>query len=525
MNKGIFIAPLAALLLVACGDDGEDGQNGTNGTNGTNGVNSLVATRAVPKGDATCAGGGLVLESGLDNNRNNTLDTAEVTSREYLQCLTAPRLRALHASPDAPPVNIRVNGVQALANVDYGQGSGFVDVTEATRVEVEAIIPGGNAVVLDRRLALDFSTDYTVLAVGEVADPIDTLVISTPGGRAIAAGNLRAQVVHAAPNAPAVDVYVTAPGAALASSIPVNFGPLAYGDYTGRTEVPAGDYRIRVTAAGNPGAVVYDSGTLPLAAGADLLIAAIENTGPGAAPVQLVALNGEGSAPILDSATPASVVAIHASPDAPAVDLLADVVGTPTNEALGLARNVSFPGVCRISEVPAPGSYEISVTPAGNPGVVALQFPLQPAKGDELTAVVTGYLGSTPALRPLALATSTRSIATEAKLRVTHASPGTGNVDLYLLPDGADFAAATASFAAVPFGADTGVLSIAPGTYDVYVTPAGNKSVVAIEVQNLALAGGAVLDVLARDANQDGSEGALPQLIVVDYASVADCPT
>ena len=31
--------------------------------------------------------------------------------------LSAPRLRALHASPDAPPVNVIVNGVQALANV------------------------------------------------------------------------------------------------------------------------------------------------------------------------------------------------------------------------------------------------------------------------------------------------------------------------------------------------------------------------------------------------------------------------
>ena len=201
-----------------------------------------------------------------------------------------------------------------------------------------------------------------------------------------------------------------------------------------------------MTAAGNPGAVVYDSGTVALAAGADLLIAAIENTGPGVTPVQLVSLDGQGSALILDSSTPASVVAVHASPDAPAVDLLADVVGTPTDEALGLARNVSFPRVCRIAAVPAPGSYSISVTPAGNPGVVALQFPLQVEKGNELTAVVTGYLGSTPALRPIALASPTRSIVTEARLRVTHASPGTGNVDLYLLPDGADFAAASASF-------------------------------------------------------------------------------
>lgn len=517
MNKGIWIAPLAALLLVACGHDDDD--------DGADVANSISTTRSIAVGDATCAGGGVVVEIGLDANDNNMLEASEVTSTEYLQCRTAPRLRALHASPDAPPVNVRVNGVQALANVDYGQGSGFLNVAASSRVEVEAIIPGGNAVVLDRQLALDYSTDYTVLAVGEVADPIDTLVVSNPGAVAIATGNLRAQVVHAAPNAPAVDVYVTAPTAALAGSTPLNVGALAYGEYTGRAEVPAGNYRIRVTAAGNSGAVVYDSGTLALAAGADLLIAAIENTGPGATPIQLVALNGQGSARILDSATPASVVAVHASPDAPAVDLLADVIGTPANEALGLARNVAFPQVCRIAAVPAPGSYSIGVTPAGNPGVVALQFPLTVEKGNELTAIVTGYLGSTPALRPVALTGASRSIVTEARLRVTHASPGTGNVDLYLLADGADFSAASASFSAVPFGANTGVLSLAPGTYDVYVTPAGNKSVVAIEVQNLALAGGAVLDVLARDANQNGSEGALPQLIVVDYASVSACPS
>jgi len=516
MNKGILVAPLAALLLAACGGDDNDDENG---------AATLVVTRTLAKGDATCAGGGTVAETGTDSNGNRTLEASEVTNRQYLQCLTTPRLRALHASPDAPPVNIRVNGAQALANVDYGQGSAFLDAPKSAHVEVEAIIPDGNAVVLDRTLELSYSTEYTVLAVGEVADPIDTLVVSNPTGEVIAAGSLRAQVVHAAPNAPAVDVYVTAPGAALESSTPVNSSALAYGQFTGRAQVPAGDYRIRVTAAGQPGTVVYDSGAVALAAGADLLIAAIENTGPGAAPIQLVALDGQGAARLLDAATPASVVAIHASPDAPAVDLLADVIDTAANEALGVARGVAFPQACRIPAVPAPGSYSISVTPAGNPGVTALQLPLQTVKGAELTAIVTGYLGSTPALQPLALTTVTRPVVTEAKLRVTHASPGTGNVDLYLLPDGASLATATASFAAVPFGTSTPVLSLAPGTYDVYVTPAGNKSVVAIQVQNLALTGGEVLDVLARDARQNGSEGALPQLIVVDYAGVVDCPS
>ena len=119
-----------------------------------------------------------------------------------------------------------------------------------------------------------------------------------------------------------------------------------------------------------------------------------------------------------------------------------------------------------------------------------------------------------------------KSVVTEAKLRITHGSPATGPVDLYLVADGTDLndAATVPAFAAVPFGADTGILSIAPGTYDVYVTPAGDKGVVAIEVQNLALSGGEVLEVIARDPEIGGGEGPLPQLIVIDYASLTACP-
>jgi hypothetical protein len=166
----------------------------------------------------------------------------------------------------------------------------------------------------------------------------------------------------------------------------------------------------------------------------------------------------------------------------------------------------------------------VSVTATGDPSTVALQFDLTPDKADELTAIVTGYLSSTPAISPIALATDARSVVTEARVRVTHASPGTGAVDLYLLANDAELNDASPTVAATTFGADTGVLSIAPGTYDVYVTPAGDKNVVAIEVQDLALSGGTVLDVIARDAATDGSEGPRPQLIVVDYANLADCP-
>ena len=113
----------AALFLAACeGDDGINGTNGADGADGADGFNSLVATREILPGDAVCLGGGLALDSGLDTNRNDVLDPGEVTSTELLECEATPTLRALHASPDAPAVNIWVNGAVALPGVDYVQG-------------------------------------------------------------------------------------------------------------------------------------------------------------------------------------------------------------------------------------------------------------------------------------------------------------------------------------------------------------------------------------------------------------------
>ena len=526
MQNRIGVAAMVALglALAACeGDDGATGATGASGADGTDGFNTLVTTRELRPGDADCPGGGVALDSGLDTNVNDVLDASEVTSTSFLECATAPRLRAFHASPDAPNVNVLVNGATALADVPFKTASGFLPAEASTQVQIEGIIPGGNAIVIDETLTFDFETDYTVVAIDEVAS-IGPLVVENPTDEPIPVGNFRAQVLHAAPNAPPVDVYVTTPDADLTASAPISAMPLAFQDFTGRLVVPAGDYQIRVTLGGDPATVVFDSGTIALADAADLLIAAVDNTGPGEAPVQLIVLDGSGSSAILDVATPASVVAVHGSPDAGNVDILADDTTTMADEGIVLAADVPFPAFCEI-DVPAPGDYTINVTAAGDPATVALSFPLAVEQGNELTAIVTGLALSTPALQPIALVSVEGSATTETKLRVVLSSPGTGDVDVYLLVDGTDFndADTTPSFAAVPFGADTGILSIEPGTYDVYVTPAGDKGTVAIEVQDLPLDGGQVLDVIARDPLDDGSEGPLPQLIVIDYSALPAC--
>jgi hypothetical protein len=516
----------AAMFLAAC--EGDDGLDGIDGVDGSDGFNSLIAFRDIPKGDAVCLGGGTAVDSGLDTNRNGVLDPEEVQSSEIVDCAATPTLRALHASPDAPAVNIWVNGAPALTGVDYAQGSGFVPVVEENNVQVEAILPGDDAVVIDADLALDYSTETTVIAVDQVADnaipgPIRPLVITNASDNRITQGYFRAQVVHASPSAPAVDVYVTALDADLAGSAPVNGAgtPLAFEAFTEQLEVPAGPYQVRITLAGDPDTVVFDSGEIPFPAGADLMVVAVDNTGPGDTPVQLVVLDGTAASMLYDANTPASVVAAHLSPDAPAVDLLADVNGTADNEALPLVRNVAYTEFCDLA-VPAPGDYTVSVVANADNSIVAHTIPVNVMQGDEALAIVSGFLtaGETPAITDITLPGNTRSVVTETKLRITHASPSTPEVDLYLVARG-DGTAGDPTFVAVPFGADTTQLSIAPGSYDAYVTLTGsNDPAIAVEGV-LDWQGGEVLDIIARDPQGDEVG---PQLTIIDYSTIQACP-
>jgi trimeric autotransporter adhesin len=412
-------------------------------------------------------------------------------------------LRVVHASPDAPKVNVLVNGAPVLEGVDYQEGSAFLPLNEGTYdLAVQAIVPGGNATVIDLpNTALDGNTDYTVLAVGKVAaGTLAPLVIANPKS-AVTSGQVRVQVVHASPDAPAVDVYVTAPGASLAGATPL--GTVSFTEDLGPVEVPGGNYQIRVTLPGDPATVVFDSGTVALPAGGDLLVAAVTNTGPGPALISLVVNTGAEQFGILDAGTPADIRVGHLSPDAPAVDVVVnDDLANPAVAGL------TFPTVTGYLSLP-PAAYNFKVVDSATQSLTVIDLDATLEIGKAYSVLASGFLAS---IGPLVLEDNNRSVATEARVRIVHASPTAGNVDIYVTAPGTDITTVTPAFANVPFEANTGYVSLAPGTYQVSVTPAGNPGVVAIGA-TLPVAAGDVYTALARDA---AGGGAPLGLVVID---------
>jgi Domain of unknown function (DUF4397) len=179
----------------------------------------------------------------------------------------APRVRVVHASSDAPAVNILVDNQVAFSGANFRDATPFAKVAAGNRnIKVNVAANGATAISADLELMDD--TDYTVLAINKVAN-IAPLVLNdtTDGNSKPAHGKTKVRLIHAAaePAAASVDVYITAPHANLHNATPT-IKDFAYKANSKFIEVAAGHYQVRITLPGTK-TVVIDTGALNLESG------------------------------------------------------------------------------------------------------------------------------------------------------------------------------------------------------------------------------------------------------------------
>ena len=134
----------------------------------------------------------------------------------------------------------------------------------------------------------------------------------------------------------------------------------------------------------------------------------------------------------------AQVRAIHASPNAPAVDIYVKGVSQP------VAANVTFGATTPYLDV-APGSYTIDLRGAGSPATSSPAYsigPLTISQDDKITAIAMGDFTSSNASDMFRIKVYPEAFATpgagEAVVRIVHASPDAPTVGLDVGDDGSN---------------------------------------------------------------------------------------
>jgi hypothetical protein len=144
----------------------------------------------------------------------------------------------VHASPNAPGVDLIVDNATAKTNLTFPSNTGYLPLPAGTRA-VKVNVTGTSTAVISANLAIAENAYYTVFAADSVSKIAPIVLMDNLASPA--AGNAHVRFVHLSPNAPAVDIAVTG-GSVL-------FGNKAFKQYTDFTPVAAGTYNLEVRLA------------------------------------------------------------------------------------------------------------------------------------------------------------------------------------------------------------------------------------------------------------------------------------
>jgi hypothetical protein len=219
------------------------------------------------------------------------------------------RIRFVNLITD--PARNPVNAI--LEGVPFGVGLAYTQSTPSTlpapsTANYSPVLTGDRSLVLQRTadptvtvatlpVTIATGTDYTLFATGGTGGSAVTGFTTTDVNTPVTTGQVRIRVVNMSPAAGAVDVFITAPDANLATATPAATGLANRATFAGVTVAP-GNYQVRTVPAGTApaarAAAVNTSFTTPaaIAAGGSRTII-IADAPAGGAPLRSFALTDQ----------------------------------------------------------------------------------------------------------------------------------------------------------------------------------------------------------------------------------------
>jgi len=334
----------------------------------------------------------------------------------------------------------------------------------------EAVIPPqvGTTRVASQFLDVVVDTEYTFLVWGSLAAP--TITIWEKPRRTFdgTATVFEMRVGHAAEMLGTVDVYYALDG--VTPVLGEQFATLAPGEISGTTDFDsAGSYVLTVTAAGDPGTVLYESAATPLLSNQSVVITIFEGDANDTSPVVSKVINSAGlSTTLADDRSLPTVRYVHATMALATSDIYDDA--PLTNR---IVADLAFGDVTGDLDTPV-GELPITFTAAGNPGAILYETTLTTFLGTRLNFYMTIEPDPLIAARQIV---DRRSIETIARLTFFHSAINHLSVDLYIVDSGTTIDEVLPRQIQLAYRQQTSAIALAEGSFDVYITTSGEKTI------------------------------------------------
>jgi len=394
---------------------------------------------------------------------------------------TTPMLRVANLAYAAPSNFDVLQGTTTLAtNLPYGQATAFVNAsTGGTTVTFDPT--GTTTASITANLTIAGGTNYSVLALqGNSALTYLDVAAQAPS---LGTGQAQVSFVNAAPAQGGLDIYVTSPTAALPltpSQTAIGYA----GDAATVTPVPfsvtAGDYRVRAVKTGDTTqALVYDSGPLVFAAGANPLLVFVPVTGSASA-LSMVSLGSDSTVTtIADQRTQVRVG--NFAPANGTVDTYFDQNGM-SNGATTPFDTTLAQGSASAYQSLLPGAYHASFTVSGQTAEL-IGSDLTLAAGTSVSVFAAGVANQAVPynLKLLVVRDDLRAPVTGmAKLRVVHLSPDLypgSSIDLVPLTTANGITTVGQTIIRnLAYAGASSYASVIPGNYTLAVVPTGAQT-------------------------------------------------
>ena len=391
--------------------------------------------------------------------------------------------RVAHLSPDAPNVDVWVDGTRVLQNVPFKAVSAFLELAEGDR-EILVVEAGTTSpAVIEATVNVADGGIYTIAARGLVGDgSINATVLETD--RTADSANAKLTFVHMSPDAPPVDITLT--------DATVLFDNVAFTFDQDGVAVPTGAYDLQVRVDGTD-TVVLSFDDVPVAAGSNYSVFAVGLVGDGSLDA-IVAVDTADEATVIDlEAATAEVRVGHLSPEVDLVDVYVD--GSLELE------DVDFQDVTdAYLTLPAKSTnFQIfAANTTTNPAIDATAI-LNP--GTAYSVLATGLAND---LQPTIFVDDRTPSGTNAHVRFAHTSPDAPAVNIVV-------AGGPTLFSDRTFRTASDYASVAPGTYTLEVRLSSNDAL-ALTVPGVVLETGTNYTIFAAGLAGDQTLTALPEV-------------